>query len=1417
MRVYLLLFCWLLLPFCVRAVQPFTFEKNSQNELWTLVNSEEIDKSLLASKHSHMFATPYDIPTKSTPESRENNFRIVVGSVLNATNHYAYFSSREPKSIVPMVVSTYFQHTSSSCELSFRYRLHGITGSELIVSTQHLEHQALLVNNHEEEAEEAAEDWIRPTLRASFKPVRDDNEQWITTRVPIGQTVYPSRIRIECHTAQQQRDTSLLNVECNVDDIQLVNCDEEIWKADICSSKQSKKYLCRLKGPQKCIDYDNVCDMHPECEAGEDEDNAIHKCNVVPLGARCDYELNTETGCPHWKFFSPTTPSSSSNNGSQYLQKISLANTKRMPTHGLPPRGQLAIFCSFPLTVSRAIINQMEKFSTRMQCRPPFPPTSPETSLPESPNYRTCMVRFFYCHTSTSTFQLVLENGADFSHKEVLWTPPKTTGSEPCSWQKASALIPHQETEYRLKIAFGKLYKQPVSVAVDDFSITPNCFINLNSWTSRFISDKMQVEACDSKDCKESTTDSNGLTVINDKRSWIVPANGLYHVQLYGAAGGFLPGQEAKNLGGIVAANFKLQRNQELSFVVGQAGTNPCLDEKRTFAPGQSKVNLSRLWSVVCGKKSSAADLELVRRDAQNLFGSSGGGATAIFADNNLLTVAGAGGGFFPEQFIAVPDNSSNPAGGEIYNETFKYTTKQAFWSAGNGASFGPLSQQPVNLPPNCADCAQMAGFSSVIKERRSFFGGYCPRGRLYNITGNLGGGGASCGPGAGGGAGYIGGNAGHNLHGQGGTSAFLVKNAQFDWSKGVHAGNGRILIVKCSLKCPANSTCAFEKPVPGTESKQYCQCINGVKTYANGACTSVGVLAIMSNFVSAVSEAIDVEPSIVAFLVVVFSIILFSIPYIICYIAMRLRYETTDTAPWIKRLKFCFSTKKRRNEEFGDFEMTASVGSPKPCNGGNLIRENPIYEKLVLIELPHISRHYIQIQRSIGHGAFGEVYEGFFNLDGSFRKVAVKTLPIDSNPEVDCDFETEARLLNQFNHPNVVKFFGVSFEQQPKMIILEYMEGGDLRNFLRECRPKPTTPVDEPQFLCMPDLLHMALDVAHGCAYLENAKFIHRDIAARNCLLTTRGRDRIVKIGDFGMARDIYSAEYRKGGRAFLAVKWMPPEAFLDGIFNSKTDVWSFMPYTLKQNQEVMQLVVSGGRLEPPIGVPDEIYEEMLCCWNTEPNERPNFDQIVEFFTNCTNDARMMELPVPPFIYRLAQATPSSTPSTTRSSALSMRSSAPPNNDDVVTQATTSTAMASSMTESTTNSTVSMPCQGEGVNYNVFPAYNSRLSQPLMNFDNQLVRNGSFSSQDDSTLHDTCSVKQSPYRIDRSIFNSKLLSETEPFLEPCGTPPPIAHRTKRYSASIEPQDNNAAPTTNSNKPETPPSKEPDEQQSPLV
>lgn len=83
----------------------------------------------------------------------------------------------------------------------------------------------------------------------------------------------------------------------------------------------------------------------------------------------------------------------------------------------------------------------------------------------------------------------------------------------------------------------------------------------------------------------------------------------------------------------------------------------------------------------------------------------------------------------------------------------------------------------------------------------------------------------------------------------------------------------------------------------------------------------------------------------------------------------------------------------------------------------------------------------------------------------------------------------------------NIVRFIGVSFDTMPRMIILEFLEGKDVKEFLRKSRGTSNKPCP----LNMGDLLVMALDVARGCEYLEAKHFIHRDIAARNCLLNRR------------------------------------------------------------------------------------------------------------------------------------------------------------------------------------------------------------------------------------------------------------------------------------------------------------------------
>ncbi|XP_066849683.1 ALK tyrosine kinase receptor isoform X2 [Anser cygnoides] len=292
--------------------------------------------------------------------------------------------------------------------------------------------------------------------------------------------------------------------------------------------------------------------------------------------------------------------------------------------------------------------------------------------------------------------------------------------------------------------------------------------------------------------------------------------------------------------------------------------------------------------------------------------------------------------------------------------------------------------------------------------------------------------------------------------------------------------------------------------------------------------------------------------------------------------------------------------------------------------------------------DLKEVPRKNISLIRGLGHGAFGEVYEGQVTgipSDPTPLQVAVKTLPEVCSEQDELDFLMEALIISKFNHQNIVRCIGVSLQALPRFILLELMAGGDLKSFLRETRPRP----NQPSSLSMLDLLHVAHDIACGCQYLEENHFIHRDIAARNCLLTCRGPGRVAKIGDFGMARDIYRASYyRKGGCAMLPVKWMPPEAFMEGIFTSKTDTWSFgvllweifslgyMPYPSKSNQEVLEFVTNGGRMDPPKNCPGPVYRIMTQCWQHQPEDRPNFAIILERIEYCTQDPDVINTALP-------------------------------------------------------------------------------------------------------------------------------------------------------------------------------------------
>lgn len=288
---------------------------------------------------------------------------------------------------------------------------------------------------------------------------------------------------------------------------------------------------------------------------------------------------------------------------------------------------------------------------------------------------------------------------------------------------------------------------------------------------------------------------------------------------------------------------------------------------------------------------------------------------------------------------------------------------------------------------------------------------------------------------------------------------------------------------------------------------------------------------------------------------------------------------------------------------------------------------------------LPQVPRERVDLLHVLGRGAFGEVFQGNYrHRDGEQPlQVAVKILPSMSTKCSEEEFIMEASIMAKFSHPNIVHMIGVCFDRHPRYLVIELLDGGDLKRWLRESRGLGLT---------MKDLMFCALDVAKGCRYMESRRFIHRDIAARNCLLSSKGQGRVVKIADFGMARDIYRQDYyKKGGRAMLPIKWMPPEAFLDGIFTAKTDVWSYgvliweifsqgiMPYASMSNAPVMKYVTNNFRLPQPAGCPNNIYALMQQTWSLLPENRPTFSTIIDTIVACTLDAEIMNATLPEFM----------------------------------------------------------------------------------------------------------------------------------------------------------------------------------------
>ncbi|XP_025267247.1 protein sevenless-like [Camponotus floridanus] len=320
------------------------------------------------------------------------------------------------------------------------------------------------------------------------------------------------------------------------------------------------------------------------------------------------------------------------------------------------------------------------------------------------------------------------------------------------------------------------------------------------------------------------------------------------------------------------------------------------------------------------------------------------------------------------------------------------------------------------------------------------------------------------------------------------------------------------------------------------------------------------------------------------------------------------------------------YRQRRGNNEQFLSSTMTdveLAILPEVPCRN---IQFNMIYSPMLHYNpdkcaITKIARNQITFTKHLGSGAFGMVYQGKvkdLEKSGTEISVAIKTLGKDASSHEKKKLLKEAKLMSHFQHKHILRLFAVCLDGDSPLLVLELMEIGDLLKYLRQCR---NLQVSDSSALRLQDLLAMCEDVARGCCYLEELRFVHRDLACRNCLVSSRNREnRVIKIGDFGLTREIKNDYYRLKGEDLLPIRWMAPESLIMGIFTSQTDVWSFgvlmweitslgeQPYSAKVNEEVINYVCAGGRLPMTLNCPSPLYQLMLRCWNAAYT-RPNFE----------------------------------------------------------------------------------------------------------------------------------------------------------------------------------------------------------------
>ncbi|KAF1317405.1 hypothetical protein FI667_g14804, partial [Globisporangium splendens] len=269
------------------------------------------------------------------------------------------------------------------------------------------------------------------------------------------------------------------------------------------------------------------------------------------------------------------------------------------------------------------------------------------------------------------------------------------------------------------------------------------------------------------------------------------------------------------------------------------------------------------------------------------------------------------------------------------------------------------------------------------------------------------------------------------------------------------------------------------------------------------------------------------------------------------------------------------------------------------------------------------IPREKVSEEILVSRGGYGEVYIGNFNG----KRVAIKTLLPETRKNLKQinAFLAEVKLMASLDHPQIVQFVGVAWDSLTDLcVVLEYMEGGDLRALLMQFEEVEHRPHGFDH-----DKVKMAKHIAHALTYLHSLEpiVLHRDLKSKNILLDN---DLNAKLTDFGVSRERSDRTMTAGVGTSL---WMAPEVMMGERYDQKADVFSFgvvlseldshsLPYSQVKETDsgrrvpdtaVLQMVAMG-RLS--VQFSSDAMPEMVAlgqaCTALDPKDRPTSPEVL-------------------------------------------------------------------------------------------------------------------------------------------------------------------------------------------------------------